>query len=158
MKTILALDLGTRTGYAHNGGDTLEVGTWILAKPKEITEWGKSRLTRRSDPRITRFCEILSGLPEFDVVCFEDVQFSSSTYQTQLWASLRASVWLCSKRKHIECVPVGTLKKFATHCGNATKSMMMSAFTLATGTKANDDNEADAYFLWLWAKQNLGRM
>lgn len=161
MKTILALDLGTRTGYAHNTGVVIEVGTWVWAKPKEITAWGKSRLTRRDDPRVTRFCEMLSGLPAFDIVCYEDVQFSTTTYATQLWASLRASVWLCSKRTHIECVPVGSLKLFATGHGAATKSMMNVALKQKhpfLWTPELDENAVDAAWVFLWATHNLGRM
>lgn len=159
--TILGLDLGTRTGYAHNARGVLEAGTWLLAKPKEITEWGKSRLTRRADPRITRLCEILSVLPVFDVVIYEDVQFSTTTYQTQLWASLRAAVWLCAKRKHIECIPVQTLKKFSTGHGGATKQNMASALKQKhpeIWTPDLGEDAIDAAWIWVWGQETLSRM
>lgn len=158
---ILALDLGTKTGFAYNVGEQFFCGTWKLATPKEIRAWGQQRLTRRKDPRIEKFCEILSDLPTFDVLVFEDVLFASSTYQVQLWSSLRATAWLCGKSKLVECVPVSTLKKFATGHGNATKQMMAQTFfvnTVFQNSPKLDDNGIDACWLWLWAKQNLARM
>lgn len=156
---ILGLDLGTKTGFAYNIGDEFYAGTWILATTKEIRESGKSRLNRRNDPRIKKFCEILSGLPEFDVVIYEDIQFASYTLQVQLWSSLRATVWLCSKFKYIDCVPVATLKKFAIY-GNATKYDMASALKKKHPDIWNDtlkEDTVDAIWLFLWAKQNLTR-
>jgi hypothetical protein len=160
---ILALDLGTATGYAYNRGDEFFCGTWQLATAKEIRQCGKDRLNRRKDPRIEKLCETLTELGKFDLVVFEDVQFSSYTAQTQLWSSLRSAVWLCASAPHFDCVPVGTLKKFATGNGAATKeNMMMALFSPAIDMGLNlgklDDNGVDAVWIWLWAKQKLGRM
>ena len=156
---VLALDLGTDTGFAY--GDSRnpvpEVGHWTLASKKEITDWGKNRMARRSDPRIFRLhLQVQNFAP--DLVIFEDVQFQTYTYQTQLWASLRAAVWCAFPRTLFECVPVVTLKKFATGHGFADKEKMMNAllklspaFNRATLT----DDEADAAWLWLWAKKHV---
>lgn len=159
---ILALDIGTKMGFAYNQGGNFQCGTWVLATPKEIKIAGQSRMSRRNDPRIKKLCEILSGLPGFDVVVFEDVMFSSYTLQVQLWSSLRATVNLCAKTKHFECVPVSTLKKFATGFGNATKEMMRGALERSPDfwreNMPKDDNGVDAVWLHLWAQKNLGRM
>jgi hypothetical protein len=156
----LALDLGTKTGYAYNIGDKFFSGTWSLATSKEITAWGKNRMRRRADPRVWRLMENLVSIADcVDVVVFEDVQFSSSTYQTQLWSSLRATVWLLPG-KLTECVPTGTLKKFATGSGNATKEMMTNAVRHRWPDLWNpkaDDNEIDAVCVHQWAVVNLGR-
>lgn len=90
--------------------------------------------------------------------------------QAQLWASLRAAVWLHGRDGlQIDCVPVGTLKKFATGNGSATKDLMAKALgcvVTATGIKSRpfsftldgrdiDDNEIDAKHLLRFAKQKL---
>lgn len=152
---VLALDLGTNTGYAYNQGDEFFCGTWKLATPKEIKEWGKVRLTRRCDPRVERLAELIKNLPYPDLIVFEDVLFSSTTYACQLWASLRAAVWL-SGAPRIDCLPVQTLKIFATGRGNAKKQDMAKAALLAGKELPKlDDNGIDAYHLWRWAHAKI---
>lgn len=159
---ILALDLGTNTGFAHNFNGDLEAGTWELATDKEIAAWGKNRLRRRCDPRMQRLSNILVELPKPDIVVFEDVEFSTYTGQTQLWASYRATVWLALGNKcYLECVPVKTLKKFATNNGSADKAQMAAALYRQQPelkTAGLDDNAVDAIWLYSWAVQNLSRM
>lgn len=159
---ILALDYGTKTGFAY--GDIKQnhctsFGTWTLAKPKEITIWGKDRLTRQCDPRISRLAGHLRAFPLTNFIVFEDVQFASSTYQVQLWASLRAAGWLSFPHGFgWECVPVGALKKFATGSGSADKGQMESALRQKIVLPAlTDDNAIDAIWIWRWAKENLSR-
>lgn len=159
---ILALDLGTKTGFCGPNG----MGTWKLSTAKEVTEWSKTRLTRRCDPRIIRLYSHLAPLSDkLDLVVFEDVQFSSSTFQCQLWSSLRAAVWLSFSQRavKIECVPVATLKKFATGHGGATKEMMRDSAgkmcpEFAKHGAVYDDNAVDAFWLYHWAHTNLGRL
>lgn len=157
---ILALDLGTNTGWAQS---ELGVGTWKLATTKEIALWGKNRMRRRCDPRVVRLEKEVARMACIsDIVVFEDVQFSSSTYQTQLWASFRGAVWLTCNRLNVmvECVPTGTLKLFATGHGAATKEMMMAAANRAEPGKfiGMDDNAVDAYWILKWADKSLGRI
>lgn len=167
---ILALDLGTSTGFCHNlfsrglleDADTVEAGAWQLATAKEIAAWGKTRITRRRDPRVERLHNLLSKLPAPDVVCYEDVQFASYTKQVQLWSSFRAAVWLAfPANAFIECVPVGTLKKFATGSGAADKDAMAAAlyreYPELKSRKLNSD-AVDAIWLFNWAVKNLSRM
>jgi hypothetical protein len=156
---IVALDLGTHTGYAYNLGPDFTVGTWHLASGKEITKWGKDRYTRRKDPRVERLCEKLEALPVFDVLVFEDVQFVSSQKQAHLWASFRTVAQLCGKAAIFECVDVKTLKKFATGSGNADKEAMRRALYAHHPKMLGhlDDNGVDAAWLWHWANQKLSR-
>lgn len=167
MLKILALDLGTQTGVARNYGLSPRETTWQLATAAEVTKWGKQRLTRRSDPRISRFYERLTQsdfLEEKpDLVVFEDVEFSAYTKQTQLWASFRTVVWLASgvMGAVLECVPVTTLKKFATGSGAADKVAMRRAlFTRFPYAYSGglDDNAIDALWILKWAEKNLSRM
>lgn len=160
---ILALDLGTNCGVAHNLNGKLVVFTKTFATDREVTQWGKQRLTRRQDPRVVRFRDFLSDIPAPDVVVFEDVEFQTYTKQTQLWSSFRTAVWLVFKQPTlIECVPVSTLKKFATGHGGATKEMMESALRrqhpeILNQKQALDDNGVDAAWLWFWANRSLAR-
>ena len=160
---ILALDLGTHTGYCHThspGGWI--AGTWDLATKKEISEWGRDRTSRRRDPRVARlFARLQVVRPEPDVVVFEDVQFQTYTYQTQLWSSLRAAMWLAFQSPVFEGVPVGTLKKFATGDSGANKEAMLKYLLRRfpnERTMGLDDNGVDAVWLYKWAEQHLGRM
>jgi hypothetical protein len=100
-------------------------------------------------------------------VFFEDVMFSSSTAQTQLWSSLRGAIMLaaCKPWCAVHAIPVGTLKKFATGKGNATKEEMLSAFVYCNPFSdvlfekpagyAMDDNEVDALHLLNLARKEL---
>lgn len=179
---ILALDLGTTTGWATIrallGSEELQLGSHSLASAEEVTEWRKQRTDRRLDPRPLRLYDFLTALPKPDLVIFEDVEFQSYTKQTQLWSSLRTAVWFFARNANVtcECVPVTSLKRFAAGNGAATKGMMCSAlcrrfplrFTMKGREKVlesrpekyaitQDDNAVDAAWLALWAQHHLGR-
>jgi len=167
VKTILALDLGTTTGWAYrsrSGGIT--AGSWLLMTDEAITKAAKTRMDRRLDARIPVLHSKLVSVwrdqtlnePGFenpvDFLVFEDVQFSRYTKQTQLWASFRAVVWLYCRNYNIQvdCCPVTTLKKFGTGSGKANKDFMMQeAARLFPNVPIVDDNCADALHLLQWA-------
>ena len=162
---ILALDLGTHTGFCHTTplGGGFFAGTWNLATKKEIALWGRDRTARRKDPRIRRLFEkVFDVNPQPGVVVFEDVQFQTYTYQTQLWSSLRAAMWLAAPEKTIfEAVPVGTLKKFATGYDKADKDLMAKYLYQQFPEYRNfqlDDNGVDAIWLYKWAEKMLSRL
>lgn len=157
---ILALDLGTKTGWAL--GDwtgPVDAGTRVLATAAEVKEWRAKRLDRTCDPRVSRlYTFIRTNSP--DIIVFEDVEFTSYTKQTQLWASLRAAVWLSAgPNTLLECVPVTTLKKFATGHGGATKEMMRAALIQQKQflPMKLDDNAVDAVWILAWAREILVR-
>lgn len=163
MKTILGIDIGTNTGVCYNCQPLMKhiCETWKLATPKEITAFSRQRLNRRNDPRVLTFRKKLDQVPRPDIVVFEDVQFASSTYQVQLWAALRSVIWLTFPDRLIDCVPVATLKRFATGHGGATKEMMAQALKKQHSymwSNDLDDNAVDAAWLWIWAKQNFARI
>lgn len=185
-ENILALDLGTTTGWATNKclGDDFALGQILLAKPKEITLWRKKNLDRRKDPRFHRLVQHLQTMSRgCSVVIFEDVKFATYTYQAQLWPTWRAAIWSVVPEECIECVPTNVLKQFATGHGGASKEAMLKAmlrdepgrFRLDNRLKKGHvvvDNEAlnkghgetfltddavDAYWLYRWAKENVKR-
>jgi hypothetical protein len=160
---ILALDLGTKTGWALGDKEQFTSGTWTLAKPKEITEFRQQNKDRSGDPRFFRLLDLLTRCRNAvapSVVAFEDVEFSTFTGQTQLWSSLRCAVWAVFGRSAatIVPIPVATIKKLASGHGGATKDMMARAIlrhfprmfrTGKTGIETSagrsvDDNEVDA--------------
>lgn len=151
---VLALDLGTKTGWALLKDGVVTRGTWKLATPKEITQQRLDNLDRCCDIRFARLQAYINGLGPLDWCAFEDVQFSVSTGQTQLWASFRAVVTLMHPRVKLEAVPVGTLKKFGSGKGNATKEEM--AASLPGGCEGLDDNAVDAAHLLNYMRQKLG--
>jgi len=170
---ILALDLGTQTGLCFNQGeDSIVHGNWTLATKKEVSIIHRDHADRELDPRIPRFFQRLSGLvavapvairqsPLIHHIIFEDVEFASTLRQCQLWSSYRTVVWMVAHLHNIKCscVPVKTLKKFATGSGHAEKDDMRRALERRKTFKHRVPNltedEVDATFLWIWAKNYL---
>lgn len=173
--TVLGIDLGTKTGYAlASNGAIWDCGTWILSKSKEIAYARKLRLDRRCDPRfLSLFDRLMTihSLKQLDYIVFEDVQFAVTVMASQLWSSLRSAIWMMSKQGvQIDCVPVGTLKKFATGSGASNKVSMAialnkidSRFTLDVFGEVRDtltgeiltDDAVDAIWLAKWAIKNI---
>ncbi len=171
---ILALDLGTKTGWALGvDGKLVDCGTKVLATAKDIKTAGLTRMNRRLDPRVTNLWDFLLTFDGLDWIVWEDVLFSSTTMQTQLWSSFRTTLWLFAHRyvKQTECLPVQRLKQFATGHGGATKEMMAEAlvrqdpqFSFSgdvvrysrTGISLTDDS-VDAIHLLKWAQKTLCR-
>lgn len=170
----LTLDLGTSTGWAILKHSTLYTsGTILLASDNELANQRKEGKERTLDLRFTRlYAFIIKTITEHAIeqVIFEDVQFSSTQMQGQLWASLRTAIWASAQLHPLKVfsVPVGTLKKFATGSGSAQKDQMIDALKLKLpGTVASiqagkpvlikadkqlaDDNEVDAIWLAFYA-------
>jgi len=159
---LLALDLGSKTGWCYGPDrDSLDIHTIELAKPSILRKLGKD--LRNYDPRVlSLFSEIVDLDGPIRYIVFEDVTFATTTYQAQLWASLRAAMWLARDQRVnsdniIMCgVPVGTLKKFATGAGNADKPAMKAAAEReGLDCSKLDDNAVDAFHLWQWGYDNL---
>jgi hypothetical protein len=176
MKSILALDLGTKCGWAAYSAGQRCGGTWILATPEEITKQRATGGDRTGDVRFARMISHLSDIKSKlapDLVLFEDVQFSTTVMQTQLWSTFRAAIWATFPQSICRGVPVGTLKLYATGHGNATK-LMMGAYlvkkhpdifakrdksTKTCNVKTSygrpvDDNECDAQHLLDYGIEN----
>lgn len=169
----LALDLGTKCGYAIRTEEGRVVsGTWQLSSPDCIGAARADGLDRRCDPRFEALFNQINaavGLYMIKKIVFEDVLFSEYTLQTQLWSSLRSTVWatrLTFPEMELDCVNTATLKKYATGNGQATKKMMSAhllrkypqefvknpkptenCFLLRKDGTRVDDNEVDARHL-----------
>jgi len=169
MKT-LTLDISTHTGWALlDQGTIVSSGTIHLATEEELMRQRKEGKERTLDMRFGRLHQfICANIKEHGIerIVFEDVQFSSTQMQGQLWASLRSAIWAIYQMTPIQIfgVPVGTLKHFATGSGSAQKIDMAKALAiLVPDTQVEqkgevvffrhkdgrlaDDNEVDA--IWL---------
>jgi len=153
---VWGLDLGTKTGFAESVANTkFTAETWTLATEKEIREQGVNRGDRDRDIRIVRLAEKLRKQYIPSLIVFEDVEFIKYRLQGQLWASLRAAVWLAPAMSWLS-VPVGTLKKFATGWHNATKEQMAAALKARYPSRClpgMDDNAVDAAWLVCYGLQ-----
>jgi Holliday junction resolvasome RuvABC endonuclease subunit len=87
----------------------------------------------------------------FDDVIYEAVRRHNGTIAAQTYGGFMATLqtWCDAKGLHYEGVSVGTIKKFATGNGNASKLAMVAAME-RRGHKPLDDNEADALALLYW--------
>lgn len=147
MGSILALDLGTSTGWAVRGPDG------------PITSGTVSFRNRRFEGGGMRYLRFKSWLSEtnkigepFVAVWFEEVRRHMGTDAAHVYGGMMATLtaWCEANGIPYAGVPVGTIKKFATGKGNASKAMMVDAIT-ERGYAPSDDNEADALAILLWA-------
>lgn len=140
MKQTLALDLGTKTGWASRCGKRVESGTLDLAKLAK----------KQGTTRYGALWKALHtfGLASGDTVAFEDVRRHLGTRAAHVYGGLKAIVETaaCDIGCDIIPVPVGTIKKHATGNGAAKKDAMMNA-ARKRGFEPQDDNEADALAL-----------
>jgi len=143
MSAILALDLGTTTGWAMRRGGLILSGVAEF-KPGRFEGGGMRylRFTRWLDEMAT---EPLAG------IWFEEVRRHVATDAAHVYGGLMATLTAWCELRGIPYagVPVGTIKKHATGKGNANKGAMVAA-ARARGFSPADDNEADALALLHW--------
>ncbi|CAK0756662.1 crossover junction endodeoxyribonuclease RuvC [Azospirillaceae bacterium] len=151
--SLLALDLGTHTGWAlrsHNG--IITSGT-VLFRPGRFEGAGMAFL------RFGKWLDEMAELAQrLDVVVFEEVRGHTGTLAAQVYGGFLAHLTAWCEHKHVpyQGVPVATIKKHATGKGNAGKEVVIAAME-ALGHKPTDDNEADALAILHWAlAQGLG--
>lgn len=143
MKSLLALDLGTTTGFVAGTVDHHVSGIWQL-KPTRFESAGM---------RFVKFRQKLVDLSaHYDIgfVVYEEVQRHVATYAAHVYGGLlgQLQVWCEEQRINYQGVGVGTIKKFATGKGNAKKDAMIAAVRDRWKYETDDDNEADAIALF----------
>lgn len=137
--TILAIDLGTRTGWARrsngvtvSGVEKFEAGRHCSAGMRGVNfeNW----LNRILQPGM--------------VVYYEEVRRHMGTDAAHVYGGFHMLLAKACEARGIpyEGVPVGVIKKHWTGKGNADKKAMM-AEAERRGLKPADDNEADALAL-----------
>jgi Holliday junction resolvasome RuvABC endonuclease subunit len=147
---LLALDLGTATGWAVGEVDR---------KPVYGTEGFALGRFDGGGMRFLRFQrwleEVLQGV---DQLAYEEVRRHLGTDAAHVYGGLQAILTKECELRAIpyQAVPVGTIKRFATGRGNASKQDMLAAIT-ARGYLPLDDNAADAIALWLLTAEPLSK-
>ena len=145
--SILALDLGTTTGWALRSHDGLVTSGRVSFRPGRF-DGGGMRSLRFTNWLTER--DRLSG--PIGVIWFEEVRRHAGTDAAHVFGGLLATLtaWAELRGVAYQGVPVGTIKRHATGKGNANKDAMMAA-ARARGFSPADDNEADAIAILHWA-------
>ena len=145
--TILALDLGTNTGWAlHHLDGSIISGTQCF-KPQRFEGGGMRFL------RFKRWLnELLSASHSINAVYFEEVRRHAGVDAAHAYGGFMGHLTAWCEHHNIpyQGVPVGTIKKHATGKGNAGKEDVIASVR-ARGHAPVDDNEADALALLHWA-------
>lgn len=142
MKCLLALDLGTTTGFCVGQVGALVSGTANF-KPSRYDGGGM---------RFVKFRKWLNELKAaypIDGVVFEEVRRHAGTDAAHVYGGLLATLTALCEEQGLpyEGVPVGEIKKSFCGKGNADKQAMI-AEAVRRGFAPVDDNEADAIALW----------
>lgn len=149
---ILALDLGTTTGWAIRAYDDLITSGTVSFRPGRFDGGGM---------RYLRFTNWLTEIDRLSgpiaAIWFEEVRRHAGTDAAHVYGGLMATLtaWAELRGVPYEGVPVGTIKRHAAGKGNADKAAMITAVR-ARGFSPADDNEADAIALLLWAIETNG--
>ena len=151
-RCILALDLGTTTGWAIRGYDGLITSGTVSFKPGRYDGGGMRYL------RFTNWLTEIDRLSgPISAIWFEEVRRHLGTDAAHVYGGLMASLtsWGELRGLPYEGVPVGTIKRHSTGHGNANKQTMIAA-ARARGYSPADDNEADAIAILHWAFETQG--
>ena len=148
---LLALDLGTTTGWALRLGSETHSGT-VSFRPSRYDGGGM---------RYVRFRNWLDqlgaerALPQ--AVYFEEVRRHVGTDAAHVFGGLLATLtaWCEERGLAYQGVPVGTIKRHVTGKGNVDKQAVIAAVR-DRGFSPADDNEADAIAILLWALETRG--
>ncbi len=147
LPVILALDLGTTTGWALRGRDDTISSSSEDFKPQRFEGGGMRYL------RFKRWLtEIKQSCDGIDAVFFEEVRRHAGVDAAHAYGGFMAhlTAWCEHHKIPYQGVPVGTIKKHATGKGNASKEQMVAA-ARQRGHVPADDNEADALAILHWA-------
>ena len=148
--TILALDLGTTTGWALASRDGIITSGSQPFKPQRFEGGGM---------RFLRFKRWLTDIKQcndgIDALHFEEVRRHVSTDAAHAYGGFLATLtaWCEHHQIPYQGIPVGTIKKHATGKGNASKDEMVASVR-GRGHNPEDDNEADAIAL-LYLAQSM---
>jgi len=151
-RCMLALDLGTTTGWALRRHDGLITTGTASFKPGRYDGGGMRYL------RFTNWLTELDRLSgPISAIWFEEVRRHAGTDAAHVYGGLMATLtaWCELRGVPYQGVPVGTIKRDATGKGNAPKEAMIAA-ARARGFSPVDDNEADAIALLVWAIETNG--
>lgn len=137
---ILSIDLGTKAGFAICQSEGAVVSG--------IIELNYNKRIEGAGMRFLRFKQWLTEINnsfDIDMVSFEEVRRHAGTQAAHVYGGMVAILtsWCEHHEIPYTSYPVGTIKKFATGKGNASKQDMIEN-VVNWGFEPVDDNEADA--------------
>jgi hypothetical protein len=150
--TLLALDLGTTTGWALRNHHGLVLSGTVSFRPSRYDGGGM---------RYLRFTNWLTELDQLSgpiaAIWYEEVRRHVGTDASHVYGGLMATLTAWAELRGVPYagVPVGAIKLHATGKGNAPKEAMIAA-ARARGFDPGDDNEADALAILFWAIETRG--
>lgn len=132
--SLLALDLGTTTGFACSPSRGVIVsGTWAFKPASRFAKLRDNLTNAHAAYKFTR-------------ICYEHVRRHLGTQAAHVYGGFEGALITWCGDNNLpapEGVAVGAIKKFWTGKGNASKEEMI-AEALKRGHEPADDNEADA--------------
>jgi crossover junction endodeoxyribonuclease RuvC len=151
--TVLALDLGQKTGWAVRNTDGAIASGTAEFKPGRFEGGGMVFLRFRA--WLQEVDETAGGV---GAVYFEEVRSHRGVAAAHTYGGFLAhlTAWAEANKIPYRGVPVATIKRHITGKGNADKQAVIAAVR-ALGFDPADDNEADALALLDWARRNGGR-
>ena len=150
LPVILALDLGTHTGWALRARDgTIASGT--IEFRNDRWQGGGMRFLRFKH----WLTETRATVGDISAVFYEEVRAHAGVDAAHVFGGMLAilTAWCEHHSIPYEGVPVGTIKRHATGKGNAGKEAVIAAMK-AKGHTPADDNEADALAILHWVLDN----
>ena len=147
---ILALDLGTTTGWALRSANGPVAHGFVSFKSQRFEGGGMRYLRfRRWLTELKTTAEAPQGL---GAVYFEEVRRHLGVDAAHAYGGFLATLTAWCEHHEIpyQGVPVGTIKRHATGSGAAGKTKIIAAMR-ERGYDIGDDNEADALALLHWA-------
>lgn len=141
--SIIALDLGTTTGWAVGERSGAIVSGTENFSPRRFEGGGMRYL--RFKQWLTELKAVTGGI---DALYFEEVRAHKGVDAAHVYGGFMAHLTAWCEHHHIpyQGVPVSHIKKHITGKGNANKQLVIAAVK-AMGFSPSDDNEADALAL-----------
>ena len=146
---ILAIDCGTKTGFAYYANGIVESGVQDFS-------------LKRGESNGMRFLRFRSWLQDMlnmlgvDLVAYEMPHHrGGSATEVLIGMTTRIQEECDSRNINYTSVHSATLKKYATGKGNASKEQMLVEARRRFGDEIVDDNEADARFMLEWGKEHF---
>ncbi len=148
---LLALDLGTTTGWAVRLSDGTVVSGTAAFRPGRFEGGGMRYL------RFRAWLDELARDHGLGAVYFEEVRRHAGTDAAHLYGGFLAhlTAWCEQRAVPYQGVPVATIKRHATGKGNVDKQAVIAAIT-ARGHRPAAAHEADAIAILLWAIETGG--
>jgi Holliday junction resolvasome RuvABC endonuclease subunit len=151
--TVLAIDPGTRCGWAASQSDrVIASGIWNLTTGRFAGGGMRYLRFRRL------FIEALESLSP-DLVAFEEVRRHLGTDAAHVYGGIVGILTAECEERGIpyQGYPVGAIKKLATGKGNAPKDAMLAAARARwPDITVTDDNQADALWIAVLATADAG--